>query len=260
MFKPTVICSWDFELNKSYERDFTIYIDSRIDINKEDKSFKVALVIEPFTILNNYHNYLLDNYDKFDLILTYDTELLKLPNSKLFEFGTSWIRHNEYVYNEKKLGISTVVNRKEISDGHILRKELWDRQNEIKDAHFFRSYNGSPDTFLDNQVLGDSKIPLFDYQYSIVIENTKLDYYFSEKIIDCLLCKTIPIYYGANKISNYFDNIIEVNTCDDIIAACKNINIDSYNNSLNSIESNFKKAKKYASITTRLNKVLNKIK
>lgn len=260
MFKPNVICRWDLTLHGEYERGITLYVDSMIDDNMEDSSYKIALVIEPITILNNYHIYLINNFSNFDLILTYDSTLLNLPNAKLFEFGTSWINYKTYPFKEKMIGISTVVGNKDLANGHILRKELWDRQGEIGNSHFFRSQHGAPDTFLDNEVLGDSKIPLFDYQYSIIIENTKLDYYFSEKLIDCLLCKTIPIYYGAKKIDDYFDNIIQVDTCDEIINICNSINEDTYNNSLNTIESNFEKAKAYTSLTTRLNEVLKQIK
>jgi hypothetical protein len=51
-----------------------------------------------------------------------------------------------------------------------------------------------------------SKIEIFEtYMFSIVIENSRQIHYFTEKIIDCLLTKTIPIYYGCPNISDYFD-------------------------------------------------------
>ena len=43
------------------------------------------------------------------------------------------------------------------------------------------------------------------YQFSIVIENSREPTYFSEKLIDCLLCNTIPIYWGAPNVDQYFD-------------------------------------------------------
>ena len=52
----------------------------------------------------------------------------------------------------------------------------------------------------------DNKINLFrKYQFSIVIENVAQNTWFTEKIIDCLITKTIPIYYGCPSISEYFD-------------------------------------------------------
>lgn len=43
-----------------------------------------------------------------------------------------------------------------------------------------------------------------DYDFHICIENFKTAEYFSEKIMDPLLCGTTPIYWGCKNIDNYF--------------------------------------------------------
>ncbi|HEX3036792.1 MAG TPA: glycosyltransferase family 10, partial [Thermodesulfobacteriota bacterium] len=45
---------------------------------------------------------------------------------------------------------------------------------------------------------------LAPYQYSFAIENYRNPYYWSEKIADCLLAWTMPIYYGCTRIIEYF--------------------------------------------------------
>jgi hypothetical protein len=45
---------------------------------------------------------------------------------------------------------------------------------------------------------------LIDYKYSVAIENSSQSNYFSEKIIDCMLLWTIPLYWGCPNISEYF--------------------------------------------------------
>ena len=45
---------------------------------------------------------------------------------------------------------------------------------------------------------------LLDYKYSIAIENSQQDFYFTEKIMDCFLCYTVPIYCGCTNISKFF--------------------------------------------------------
>jgi len=45
---------------------------------------------------------------------------------------------------------------------------------------------------------------LHDYSYSIAIENSSQKYYFTEKIIDCFLTWTMPIYWGCPNISEFF--------------------------------------------------------
>ena len=48
---------------------------------------------------------------------------------------------------------------------------------------------------------------LKDYQFSIAIENSKEDGYFTEKLADCILTNTTPIYMGCPNIQDYFNNI-----------------------------------------------------
>lgn len=45
---------------------------------------------------------------------------------------------------------------------------------------------------------------LYPYQYSIAIENNSLNNYFTEKIMDCYLTYTVPVYYGCKNVSDYF--------------------------------------------------------
>jgi len=46
---------------------------------------------------------------------------------------------------------------------------------------------------------------LSPYQFSIAMENTQQDYYFTEKLIDCFVTDTVPIYWGAPSIDKIFD-------------------------------------------------------
>jgi hypothetical protein len=45
---------------------------------------------------------------------------------------------------------------------------------------------------------------LAPYRYSIAVENFSNPFYWSEKIADCFLSWTMPIYYGCSKIMEYF--------------------------------------------------------
>jgi glycosyltransferase involved in cell wall biosynthesis len=45
-----------------------------------------------------------------------------------------------------------------------------------------------------------------NYMFTIAIENTSHDHYFSEKIVNPLLYDTIPLYWGCKKIEEYFPN------------------------------------------------------
>ncbi len=52
---------------------------------------------------------------------------------------------------------------------------------------------------------------LKDYQFSIAIENTQENGYFTEKLTDCILTDSTPIYIGCPNIDDYFNNIHKVN-------------------------------------------------
>ena len=56
---------------------------------------------------------------------------------------------------------------------------------------------------------------LKDYKYSIAIENSVFRDYFTEKIVDCYLAHTMPIYFGCPNITDYFPEnsmiLIDVN-------------------------------------------------
>lgn len=48
--------------------------------------------------------------------------------------------------------------------------------------------------------------PYETYDFHICIENFKTSHYFSEKIINPLLCSTTPVYWGCENIDTYFPN------------------------------------------------------
>lgn len=52
--------------------------------------------------------------------------------------------------------------------------------------------------------LDDKWDGLAPYRYSIAIENTSKSDYWTEKISDCFLSYTVPFYFGATNISEYF--------------------------------------------------------
>ena len=66
--------------------------------------------------------------------------------------------------------------------------------------------------------------------FSVVIENIRAQGYFSEKLVDALLCETVPIYWGAPDVADYFDpdGMIVCTTQDEILAAIAKADADLY--------------------------------
>jgi hypothetical protein len=88
---------------------------------------------------------------------------------------------------------------------------------------------------------------LVDYRFSIAIENDISENYFTEKITDCFLTGTIPIYHGATNIEDFFDinGIIRFDTLEELHNILDNLTPELYNSKLKSIENNFYKCFDY---------------
>ncbi len=52
--------------------------------------------------------------------------------------------------------------------------------------------------------LADKWSGLAPYRFSVTIENTSTPHYWTEKISDCFLSYTVPVYFGATNIGDYF--------------------------------------------------------
>jgi len=73
--------------------------------------------------------------------------------------------------------------------------------------------------------MDDKTDGLRPYKYSIVVENSRYQDYFSEKIADAFLCGCIPFYYGCTNIGEYFPKnsfiSIDINKPREAIAVIK---------------------------------------
>ena len=219
----------------------------------------IALLIESPEITPNSYKYVFDNIDKYNLILTHSKKLLDINsnNIKLNLHGTTWL-HESYqkIYNKSKL-CSIIASNKIITSGHKLRHSIL--QYLINENINIDKYGGNftklsysktkPYTInhTPKDISNEKIIGLKDYMFSIIIENCKEDYYFTEKLIDCLLSGTVPIYWGCPSICKFFNSkgIITFNTIDELKEILKNITKEKYNSMKLYIKDNFEKAKKY---------------
>jgi hypothetical protein len=93
--------------------------------------------------------------------------------------------------------ISVVTSNKAFTKGH---------QNRIKFVeHLKKHYGDQLDVFGRGYKTFDDKWEaLAPYKYHIAIENYSDKYYWTEKLSDCYLTETYPIYYGCTNIDDYF--------------------------------------------------------
>ena len=98
---------------------------------------------------------------------------------------------------EKPLTISAIASTKDWIAGHRLRGEFVERAiSEFPEMDVFGRGR--------EREVEDKWEGLAPYRYSLAIENTSKEDYWTEKISDCFLSYTVPFYWGATNISDYF--------------------------------------------------------
>ncbi len=249
--------------------DLTYFIKDGIYKAKEitNPKTKVALLTECRIMDPVRYKFVEDNHNLFDYIVTYDDQLISKFKEKVIitPYGGTWVWPKEVqkVLSKSKI-CSYITSNKTYTVDQKMRISLLNYyqnnpQNNIE--LFGRGHNPLP----ENHEAGDydgKVIALKDYAFSLVIENHVQDNYFSEKLLDCLLTGTIPIYHGCKKISEYFnmDGFILFDTEEEVKNIIKNLSIEKYNKKINAVKENYKIAKKYRdSVQFSFNKIKKKI-
>jgi hypothetical protein len=243
-----------------YKKPIELFIDSiyGLDINKD--TLKVLWVKEVRDI-SNFSPIAIENSKYFDIILTYDEEILEnCFNSYFMPFGSTWIE--EFDFKQKVFGISNLTGNKYITYGHKLRHEIHHKQNEITvPIKFYVSKFGGPKLYGNNLILNDIKNPLFETQFHICIENSNQKNLFTEKLIDCLITKTVPIFWGAENIGDFFNvnGFFIVKNVKDIVEICNSLSNKTYQLMEPYIIENYNEALKYANLSDNFKITLTKI-
>lgn len=186
-----------------------------------------VMVVEPEVIHRRHLQLLRWTHRRFYRVLSHNDALLNaIPNGIKHPFGTTWVPGHAQLDIEKQHNMSLIASSKRDTEGHLLRHEMVDL---VKD------------NALDVAVLGRGYAPFEDkadglapYRFSVVIENMREPNYFTEKIVDAVLCETVPIYWGCPNIGDFFDPgaLIACDTAEDMKAAIRAANAGLYDTML----------------------------
>jgi hypothetical protein len=153
-------------------------------------------------------------------------DLFYLPFvKKIHPSFSSWIKNPIFMPTKTKL-VSMISSSKNFIKGHAIRHAI------INQLPYCIDLYGMGFNYID-----DKKDGLVDYCFSVAIENDNTNLYFTEKLLDCFLTCTIPIYWGAPKIGNICDSngIIFLNNPQDIC----NLTYTDYISKIKSVEQNY---------------------
>jgi hypothetical protein len=241
----------------------SIYWDDAIlNPQPDDAFFKVVHQCEPTDVLNIIDK-IIANHKFYDLILAFDERVLReCPNSVfLTESACSWlprktdgtidplgnmnydgVHHKnpvELTYTgcdvtKKEFAVSFLTSSKNSFPGHKLRQEIFEKlPASVGDLRIWK--HRSP------PIVDDKRTILEPYMFSIVPENSTHSGYYTEKLIDCFVAKTIPIYWGCPDIEKHFNQsgILRFHGFSDLQGLLSNITPDWYHSRREAIEENF---------------------
>lgn len=157
-----------------------------------------TMVVEPAIIHARHLRWLRLTHRRFFRVMTYHEQLLdRIPNGLFLPYGTTWVPEYDEISLEKNQAMSLIASAKRDHVGHQLRHRLVEHVQS---------------TGQDVTVLGRGYAPfdrksdgLAPYRFSVVIENARERNYFSEKLVDAVLCETVPIYWGCPNIGDFID-------------------------------------------------------
>jgi hypothetical protein len=233
-FEPEFI-TW---IKNGESSDISIYVDESIikETNPNKKNY--GWICESKTIKPKIYEWALDNIEllksKFITVFTHDLELTK--KSEVFTLtqcsSKSFLDKHE-VYPKTKL-CSIVSSSKNYCKEHQFRLDIIKKYSHRCDL-YGRGFKEIPDKLLG----------LKDYCFSFAMENATYSNMFTEKITDCFVTGTIPIYHGISNIGEFFN-------IDGIIVLDDNFDFDSlsfdlYHSKKNAIKENFDIATKMLS-------------
>lgn len=210
-----------------------------------------AILREPMVVQARFYRAMPWVSRRFHRVLTHSGALAeRLPNALLVPHGGCWLRTVPAGPSPKSMRVAMIASDRRSAPGHRLRHRVaaWSKERCPDLALLGRGYRPL-------QHKEDGHLP---YMFSVVIENSVQPGYFTEKIIDSMLCSSVPIYWGDPLIASHFDGA-GIIRCDDeqsIREAILSASEGAYRSMSGAVESNRRRAMRYADFRTIVTEVV----
>lgn len=196
-----------FEWQKNKIEEITCFVDEAIisDLAFKTKSKKIAWIVESSAIIPQTINTIKDNYqkisDEFNFLVTHDLSISCLAENFYYLPPSGYWVKDPQCYPKTRL-CSMITSNKILCEGHKYRLKWAEKLKDKLDLYGrgIRDFSNKEDA-------------ISEYMFSVTMENESYPGYWSEKILDCFACGTIPIYHGDPSIGDHFnkDGIIILN-------------------------------------------------
>jgi hypothetical protein len=184
----------------SISSDISIYVDEALLRPSVQGTKNYGWLCESKTIIPEIYNWCENNLkflkNNFIKVFTHDVELV--AKSEIFVLTQCSIKsvlpeNNHNLYLKNKL-VSMIASNKVMCPEHKFRQHIISKFKNKCDL-YGRGYNQ-----IDSKLSG-----LQDYCFSFAMENATYSNMITEKITDCFVTGTIPIYYGIKNIGDFFN-------------------------------------------------------
>ena len=173
--------------------DWCVYTDLCVqEVRPGNKN--IVWLIEPYDHIPHIYNWVEKNQNRFEKIWSHDKQFISQTNGTLIPFGGCWIDDFDQGIHKKTKDFSIIASGKRQHQGHKLRHSIIASAGG-KIVTFGNGYNPIKD-----KIEG-----LREYRYHFVVENVREDFWFTEKLIDCFITGTVPIFWGCPSIDKFFD-------------------------------------------------------
>ena len=270
---------------KALIEDLPKFKNSPITIFNDYLPTQEELSINPINILIvnepdeffGHHSYAVQNSSKFGIILTTNQALLEgLPNTALHHSAEKKL-DDDYIQSfagntERVFEVTFLRGILELVEGHKLRHKLFALEDKITIPHTFwpvlddfnwETKSRPGDDQDGNSIWGEGKKQIWNRKsmFHVVIENTKHQNFYTEKIQDCFYTKTIPVYWGCPNIGEFWDDrgIITFNTEEEAIEAINKLTPEDYYSRLPFIQNNYELALEQGCFYKRLELFLDQL-
>jgi len=247
------ICStaWKTPRHIEYVRDrmefdgITLFTDGYVNkselVNSVRSLVKIGWLHEPECLHPDTYADSLKNRNHFDFILTYYAPFLEMPVYQFAPYAGTWIREAQWGLHPKTKLCSMLIGSKMSTRGHRIRPEIATAVNEFVD---FYGTRGTPTDYSP-----DTKYRvLADYAFSIVVETCRQNNLFTEILLDCFTVGTIPIFWGAPNVSDFFnaEGVLSFETVEECQAITSSLSLELYQSRMQAIADNFQRVREYA--------------
>mgnify|MGYP003650117123 FL=1 len=249
-----------------------------------DNPINIIILNEPNQLFG-HHSQIQQYYNNYNLILTWGQDVVdNCSNARLFIHGETNLDKN-YINSfnsnpKRKFEVTFLSGVLKLIEGHKLRHKILDIESKVKIPNKFwkvlddfNHETGNRPGYRDpgcdvitkegTPIEGEGKKQVWNRNsmFHIAVENSKNLNYYTDKIVDCFATKTIPIYWGAPNIEDYFnkDGIITFKNENDLVEILNNLTEKDYQNRLEAVEENHILALENGFFFQRLENTLDQI-